>query len=123
MRTPYIRAVGLMQEVDGDGRNSTAFSKDDEIVFLKMAQDGELYNKITQSLCPEIFGSDDIKRSIACMLFGGSRKMLQDGMKLRGDVNVLLLGDPGTAKSQLLKVCLTTSLSPVMVFHMWVACA
>lgn len=114
MRTPYIRAVGLMQEVDGDGRNSTAFTKDDEIVFLKMAQDGELYNKITQSLCPEIFGSDDIKRSIACMLFGGSRKMLQDGMKLRGDVNVLLLGDPGTAKSQLLKR--VEKLAPVAVY-------
>lgn len=37
------------------------------------------------------------------MLFGGSRKQLPDGMRLRGDINVLLLGDPGTAKSQLLK--------------------
>lgn len=45
----------------------------------------------------------DIKKAIACLLFGGSKKVLPDGMRLRGDINVLLLGDPGTAKSQLLK--------------------
>jgi DNA replication licensing factor MCM5 len=41
--------------------------------------------------------------AIACLLFGGSKKFLPDGLRLRGDVNVLMLGDPGTAKSQLLK--------------------
>ncbi len=41
---------------------------------------------------------------VACLLFGGTRKFLPDGMRLRGDINVLLLGDPGTGKSQLLKV-------------------
>ena len=45
----------------------------------------------------------DIKKAITCLLFGGSKKVLPDGMRLRGDINVLLLGDPGTAKSQLLK--------------------
>jgi DNA replication licensing factor MCM5 len=53
----------------------------------------------------------DIKKAITCLLFGGSKKVLPDGMRLRGDINVLLLGDPGTAKSQLLKfvekVCTT----------------
>ena len=47
--------------------------------------------------------SSDIKKAITCLLFGGSKKILPDGMRLRGDINVLLLGDPGTAKSQLLK--------------------
>jgi DNA replication licensing factor MCM5 len=46
---------------------------------------------------------EDIKKAITCLLFGGSKKILPDGMRLRGDINVLLLGDPGTAKSQLLK--------------------
>lgn len=50
------------------------------------------------SCCPA-----DIKKAITCLLFGGSKKVLPDGMRLRGDINVLLLGDPGTAKSQLLK--------------------
>jgi DNA replication licensing factor MCM5 len=45
----------------------------------------------------------DIKKAITCLMFGGSKKMLPDGMRLRGDIHVLLLGDPGTAKSQLLK--------------------
>jgi DNA replicative helicase MCM subunit Mcm2 (Cdc46/Mcm family) len=45
----------------------------------------------------------DIKKAIACQLMGGSRKVLPDGMRLRGDINVLLMGDPSTAKSQFLK--------------------
>ena len=88
------------------------FTADDEKKFAKMAEDPELYEKISASICPEIFGSADIKKAAACMLFGGSRKQLPDGMRLRGDVNVLLLGDPGTAKSQLLKVCVPGDDSP-----------
>lgn len=45
----------------------------------------------------------DIKKAVTCMMFGGSRKFLPDRVRLRGDINVLLLGDPGTAKSQFLK--------------------
>jgi DNA replication licensing factor MCM5 len=44
-----------------------------------------------------------IKKALACQLMGGSRKQLPDGARLRGDINVLMLGDPSTAKSQLLK--------------------
>jgi len=51
----------------------------------------------------QAYVSSDIKKAISCLLFGGSKKVLPDGMRLRGDINVLLLGDPGTAKSQLLK--------------------
>jgi len=46
---------------------------------------------------------DDVKKAVACLLFGGSRKTLADGTRMRGDINILLLGDPGTAKSQFLK--------------------
>lgn len=56
-----------------------------------------------RSISPSIYGSIDIKKAIACMLIGGSRKRLPDGLTRRGDINILLLGDPGTAKSQLLK--------------------
>jgi DNA replicative helicase MCM subunit Mcm2 (Cdc46/Mcm family) len=54
-------------------------------------------------LSPRTYFFPDIKKAITCLLFGGSKKILPDGMRLRGDINVLLLGDPGTAKSQLLK--------------------
>ncbi|CAO3591512.1 unnamed protein product [Absidia cylindrospora] len=56
----------------------------------------------------------DIKKAIACLLFGGSKKVLPDGMRLRGDISVLLLGDPGTAKSQLLKF--VEKVAPIAVY-------
>ena len=52
---------------------------------------------------PHLINVSDIKKAIACLLFGGSRKRLPDGLTRRGDINLLMLGDPGTAKSQLLK--------------------
>lgn len=56
----------------------------------------------------------DIKKAITCLLFGGSKKVLPDGMRLRGDISVLLLGDPGTAKSQLLKF--VEKVAPIAVY-------
>jgi DNA replication licensing factor MCM5 len=68
-----------------------------------MAKDPRLYERIQKSIAPGIYGNEEIKKAIACMLFGGSRKFLPDKTVLRGDINVLLLGDPSTAKSQFLK--------------------
>jgi DNA replication licensing factor MCM5 len=64
-----------------------------------MAKDPLIYNKISKSIATAIFGSLDIKKAIACLLFGGSKKNLPDKSKLRGDINILLIGDPSTAKS------------------------
>lgn len=69
----------------------------------KMARQPDLYNRIAKSIAPAIFGADDIKKALGAQLFGGCRKHLPDGMRLRGDINVLLLGDPSVAKSQFLK--------------------
>jgi DNA replication licensing factor MCM5 len=68
-----------------------------------MSKDPDLMEKINSSIAPGIYGNEEIKKAIACMLFGGSRKHLPDNTMLRGDVNVLLIGDPSTAKSQFLK--------------------
>ena len=76
---------------------------EEEESFRMLAQKPDVYETISKSIAPSIFGSEDIKKSISCLLFGGSRKRLPDGLTRRGDINVLLLGDPGTAKSQLLK--------------------
>jgi DNA replication licensing factor MCM5 len=64
-----------------------------------MKKDPEIYEKLSKSIAPSIFGHPDIKKAIACLLFGGCAKILPDKMKLRGDINILLLGDPSVAKS------------------------
>ena len=60
-------------------------------------------DKLVNSIAPEIYGMNDVKKALLVMLAGGSNLDLPDGMKIRGDLNLALIGDPGVAKSQLLK--------------------
>lgn len=62
-----------------------------------------MYNKLAKSIAPEIYGHLDIKKVLLLLLCGGVTKEIGDGLKIRGDINVCLMGDPGVAKSQLLK--------------------
>lgn len=59
-----------------------------------------LYSKMVESVCPSVFGHDDVKRGILLMLFGGVHKQTPEGISLRGDINVCIVGDPSCAKSQ-----------------------
>lgn len=68
-----------------------------------MSQDKNLYQNLINSLFPTIHGNDEIKRGILLMLFGGVPKTTIEGTSLRGDVNLCIVGDPSTAKSQFLK--------------------
>jgi DNA replication licensing factor MCM7 len=65
--------------------------------------DYQLYTRLAASICPEIFAMEEVKRALLLLMVGGVTKEMVDGMKIRGTVNVLLMGDPGVAKSQLLK--------------------
>ncbi|KAL9189100.1 hypothetical protein ACHAXT_011590 [Thalassiosira profunda] len=58
---------------------------------------------LSSAIAPEIFGHEDVKRALLLQLVGGCTRKLPDGMRIRGDINVCLMGDPGVAKSQLLK--------------------
>ncbi|XP_066489115.1 DNA replication licensing factor MCM6 [Tiliqua scincoides] len=76
--------------------------KEWEKVF-EMSQDKNLYHNLCTSLFPTIHGNDEVKRGILLMLFGGVPKTTSEGTSLRGDINVCVVGDPSTAKSQFLK--------------------
>ena len=71
--------------------------------ILSLHSDPSLYQKLAQSIAPEIYGHEDVKKALLLLLVGGVTKEMGDGMKIRGDINVCLMGDPGVAKSQLLK--------------------
>lgn len=116
LRTPYLRIVGMEVDAGGAGGRgvSRIFTAEEEDEFGRMSKNPDLYNKFSASIAPSIFGSADIKKAITLLLFGGSKKVLPDGMRLRGDINTLLLGDPGTAKSQLLKFA--EKVSPIAVY-------
>jgi DNA replication licensing factor MCM7 len=68
-----------------------------------LKRDPGVYSKLAESIAPEIYGHADVKKALLLLLVGGVTKVTGDGMKIRGDLNVCLMGDPGVAKSQLLK--------------------
>eukprot|EP00823_Brevimastigomonas_motovehiculus_P006194 TRINITY_DN5020_c0_g1_i1.p1 TRINITY_DN5020_c0_g1~~TRINITY_DN5020_c0_g1_i1.p1 ORF type:complete len:779 (-),score=182.58 TRINITY_DN5020_c0_g1_i1:71-2386(-) len=104
IRVPYLRVLGIQQDTDlGDEEMGKSAFQEDESDMKSMAREEELYEKFSRSIAPAIYGLEDIKKALACQLFSGSRKQLPDGMRLRGDINILLLGDPSVAKSQFLK--------------------
>ena len=78
-------------------------TEEDERHIRALARDPQIVDKIVNSIAPSIYGHTDIKTAVALSLFGGVSKQAQGQHMIRGDINVLLLGDPGTAKSQVLK--------------------
>ncbi|KAG1829133.1 MCM-domain-containing protein [Suillus variegatus] len=78
-------------------------TEEDEKEMRALARDERIRKRIVKSIAPSIYGHEDIKTALALSLFGGVTKDINRKHRLRGDINVLLLGDPGTAKSQFLK--------------------
>eukprot|EP00897_Mesotaenium_endlicherianum_P009211 jgi/Mesen1/8318/ME000457S07522 len=76
---------------------------EDKDEILKLSKDPRIAVRIMKSIAPSIYGHEDIKTALALAMFGGQEKNVAGKHRLRGDINVLLLGDPGTAKSQFLK--------------------
>ncbi len=91
-----------------------SISAEDEDRIKTIAKDPNVHLKIRDSIAPSIFGNENIKDAISLQLFGGVGKQMPDGSSLRGDIHVLLIGDPGIAKSQFLRY--VTGISPRAVY-------
>jgi DNA replication licensing factor MCM4 len=71
--------------------------------FQELSKQPDIYERLSRSLAPNIWELDDVKKGLLCQLFGGNALNLASGANFRGDINILLVGDPGTSKSQLLQ--------------------
>ncbi len=92
----YVDVVGKEVEV-------VEITPEDERAIKELAKDPFIHRKLIASLAPSIYGYGDIKEAVLYLLFGGVPKRLPDGVTIRSEINVLLVGDPGVAKSQLLQ--------------------
>ncbi|MFH1771091.1 MAG: minichromosome maintenance protein MCM [archaeon] len=78
-------------------------SKEEIKEIIKLSQDPKVYEKLVASIAPTIFGHERVKEALLLQLMGGMKKVKDEGITTRGDMHVLLIGDPGSGKSQLLK--------------------
>lgn len=83
--------------------NLNAFTRNEQSTVINMKDQPDLYTKLAQSVAPSVHGHLDVKKGILLQLFGGIKKKTDDGIQLRGDINICVVGDPATAKSQFLK--------------------
>lgn len=129
-----IQLVGVYRALGGGNNNNTSFKTiilansiyalharstgvaaqekltDQDIRNInKLAKDGNIFTTLSKSLAPSIYGFEYIKQAVLLMLLGGVEKNLDNGTHLRGDINILMVGDPSTAKSQILRFVLNTA--------------
>ncbi|GLC44375.1 hypothetical protein PLESTB_000476200 [Pleodorina starrii] len=95
--------VNIRPDVEESSEAIIAEYHDGGESILAMARDPTIYQQLTRSICPSVFGHESIKQAVLLMLFGGVHKKTSEGINLRGDINVAIVGDPSCAKSQILK--------------------
>ncbi|KAM3084865.1 MCM DNA helicase complex subunit [Clarireedia jacksonii] len=101
--------VVMLSSKSGGGIATATITDTDIRNINKVAKKRNLFNLLSQSLAPSIYGHEHIKKAILLMLLGGQEKNLENGTHLRGDINILMVGDPSTAKSQILRFVLNTA--------------
>ena len=103
------RPDGMDIEEESQEENVFSASKEMEQKLLELSMNPEIYDLLARSMAPSIYEMDDVKKGILLQLFGGTNKSIArggggGGPRYRGDINILMVGDPGTAKSQILQV-------------------
>jgi len=102
MQDMYIDAHSIKKHKNGYNEKN----QDEQEVMRRVDEAwarGDIYESAAKSIAPEIFGHLDVKKAMLLVLVGSFKKTMKDGMKIRGDIHTLFMGDPGVAKSQLLK--------------------
>ncbi len=100
---------GISVEMTEQEFEDIEIDPEEERQIMEMSCDPEIYEKIRGSIAPSIYGYDDVKEALALQLVSGFEKHLPDGARIRGDIHILLVGDPGIAKSQLLRYMIKIS--------------
>lgn len=99
----FVKRKEAASSMFSGASGQSSWVEEDEKDFRRLSRERGIIDKIISSMAPSIYGHKDIKTAVACSLFGGVAKDINGKHSIRGDINVLLLGDPGTAKSQILK--------------------
>ncbi|GMK54294.1 hypothetical protein CspeluHIS016_0108800 [Cutaneotrichosporon spelunceum] len=101
--------VILLSSKQGGGIAHTALTDDDIRNINLVSRKRNLFKLLSESLAPSIYGYQHVKQAILLLLLGGEEKNLKNGGHIRGDINILMVGDPSTAKSQMLRFVLNTA--------------
>ncbi|CAI5970665.1 unnamed protein product [Closterium sp. NIES-65] len=107
----YLEAMSFHHSKKRFSEYASEQTPEEAAAVQQLAAQGssDVYSRLARSIAPEIYGHDDVKKVLLLLLVGAPTRSLPDGMKIRGDVHVCLMGDPGVAKSQLLKHIVTVA--------------
>ncbi|BAB60203.1 DNA replication initiator [Thermoplasma volcanium GSS1] len=110
----FLYAVNIRKDVKEI--ESVKITEEDKQKIIEISKRPNVIDVIAKSIAPTIHGLDMIKKALALQMFGGVRKTMKDGTTMRGDIHILMVGDPGTAKSQLLKYMAEVSPRGIFTF-------
>lgn len=105
-----IEFAGAFGDTEMRSNEKFRITKEDEKQIRRFANQPNAYERLIASMAPHVYGHDIVKEAILLLIVGAPQRELEDGTKMRGDINILLVGDPGIAKSELLKY--TARVSP-----------